>query len=57
MRLAASISTLLGGTAAPPPADFASLADAGDALPQVVGEAGRAAGEAYVSAMRLQVCC
>lgn len=55
MRLAASCSTLLGGAAQAPPADFASLADAGEALPQVVGQACRQAAEAYASAMRLQV--
>ena len=55
MRLAASCSTLLGGAAQPPPADFASLADAGEALPQVVGQACRQAADAYASAMRLQV--
>ncbi|KAI7840808.1 hypothetical protein COHA_005454 [Chlorella ohadii] len=54
VRLAASCSTLLGGAAQPPPADFASLADATDALPQVAGQACRQAAEAYASAMRLQ---
>lgn len=55
VRLAAAVTTLLGGTAAPPPADFASLADAEEALPRVAAEACRAAGDAYASAMRLQV--
>lgn len=55
VRLAASVATMLGGTAAPDPVDFASLADARDALPGVVGQACRQAAEAYASAMRLQV--
>lgn len=55
VRLAASCSTLLGGAAQPPTADFASLADATDALPQVAGQACRQAADAYASAMRLQV--
>lgn len=55
VRLAASCSTLLGGAAQTPPADFASLADASEALPQVAGQVCRQAAEAYASAMRLQV--
>ncbi|PRW44890.1 apoptotic chromatin condensation inducer in the nucleus-like isoform X1 [Chlorella sorokiniana] len=54
VRLAASCSTLLGGAAQLPPVDYASLADAGEALPQVAGHACRQAAEAYASAMRLQ---
>lgn len=55
VRLTASCSTLLGGSPVPVSADFASLADAREALPQVAGEACRLAAESYCSAMRLQV--
>ena len=55
VRLIASCSTLLGGSPVPVSADFASLADAREALPQLAGEACRLAAESYCSAMRLQV--
>ncbi len=55
MRLSGLCSTVLGGPAQPPPADFASLADASEALPRVAGELCRQTADAYASAMRLQV--
>lgn len=55
VRLSAACGTLLGGPAQPPPVDFASLADAGEGLSQVAGEACKLAADAYSSAMRLQV--
>lgn len=55
VRVASLCSTVLGGPAQPGPADFASCADAGDALPRLAGEVCRQAADAYASAMRLQV--
>jgi hypothetical protein len=55
VRLSASCATLLGGPAAPPPVDFASLAEASQGLPTVAAEACRLAADGYCSAMRLQV--
>lgn len=55
MRLAATVGSMLGGTASAPPADFASLAEAGEGLPRVAGEACHQAADAYASTMRLQV--
>ncbi|KAL4855431.1 Reticulocyte-binding protein 2 a [Chlorella vulgaris] len=54
VRLSASCTTLLGGPAAPPPVDFASLAEASQGLPTVAAEACRLAADGYCSAMRLQ---
>lgn len=55
VRLTASCSTLLGGGLEPVSADYANLADASEALPQLAGEACRLAADSYCSAMRLQV--
>ena len=55
VRLTASCSTLLGGSPVPVSADYANLADASEALPQLAGAACRLAAESYCSAMRLQV--
>ncbi|KAL4448648.1 hypothetical protein ABPG75_005867 [Micractinium tetrahymenae] len=54
VRLSGLCSTVLGGPAQPPPADFASLADAAEALPRVAGELCRQAADGYASVMRLQ---
>ena len=55
VRLTASCSTLLGGSPVPVSANFANLADAREALPQLAGAACRLAADSYCSAMRLQV--